>query len=127
MFRSQTLTAQTNNRNRRPTVLSFRHIQGSLGQRHDIYPQAWESDCGTYEKTTESRARAERWEHHRDRLHDRRFPALHVKRAIEDGRRTRICRVFLIHYRLSFFSCHALLSFSLHSESCSTSKLFLGA
>src|SRR5262249_34177299 len=30
--------------------------------------QAWESDCGTYEKTTESRARAERWEHPGDRL-----------------------------------------------------------
>jgi len=38
-------------------------------------PQAWESDCGTYEKTTESRARAERWEHPGDRLRDRRFPA----------------------------------------------------
>jgi hypothetical protein len=24
-----------------PTALSFGHIQGSLGQRHDIYPQAW--------------------------------------------------------------------------------------
>src|SRR5260370_10418237 len=67
------LTAQRNNRNRRPTVLSFRHIQGSLGQRHDIYPQAWESDCGTYEKTTESRARAERREHLGDRRRDRRI------------------------------------------------------
>src|SRR4029434_42381 len=38
------------------------------------YPQALESDCGTYEKTTESRARAERWEHPGDRLRDRRFP-----------------------------------------------------
>src|SRR5439155_454551 len=57
------------------TVLSFRHIQGSLGQRHDIYPQAWGSDCGTDEKTTESRSRAERWEHPGNRLRDRRFPA----------------------------------------------------
>src|SRR5215469_7064243 len=47
---------------------------GSLGQRHDMYPQAWESDCGTYEKTTESRARAERWEHPADRLRDRICP-----------------------------------------------------
>src|SRR5436190_8342321 len=39
--------------------------------RHDIYPQARESDCGTYEKTTESRARAERWEYPGDRLRDR--------------------------------------------------------
>jgi hypothetical protein len=54
---------------------SVNDIQGSLGRRHDIYPQAWESDCGTYEKTTESRARAERWEHPGDRLRDRRFPA----------------------------------------------------
>src|SRR6516165_2049176 len=73
--RSPSLTVRRNIRKRRPTVLSFRHIQGSLGQRHDIYPQAWESDCGTYEKTTESRARAERWEHPGDRLRDRRFPA----------------------------------------------------
>src|SRR5215475_821676 len=42
--------------------MSFRHNQESLAQQHDIYPQAWESDCGTYEKTTESRATAERWE-----------------------------------------------------------------
>src|SRR5438270_12997078 len=39
------------------------------------YPQAWESDCGTYEKTTESRARAKRSEHLGDRLRDRRCPA----------------------------------------------------
>src|ERR1700746_2529021 len=38
------------------------------------------------------------------------FQPLHVKRAIENGRGARICRVFPIHYRLSFFSCHALLS-----------------
>src|SRR5205807_9465445 len=38
------------------------------------------------------------------------FQPLHVERAIENGRHTRICRVFPIHYRLSFFSCHALLS-----------------
>src|SRR5215472_2203184 len=55
------------------------------------------------------------------------FQPLQVKRAIENGRRTRICRVFPIHYRLSYFSRHALLSFSLDLESCSTSKLFLGA
>src|SRR5207248_11080749 len=71
-------------------VLSFRHIQGSLGQRHDMYPQAWESDCGTYEKTTESRARAKRSEHLGDPLRDTRCPAPHVKRAIENGRRNRV-------------------------------------
>src|SRR5215469_1450155 len=48
---------------------------------------------------------------------------LHVKRAIENGRRTRICRVFPIHYRVSFFGCHAPLSFSFDFESCSTSLL----
>ena len=50
----------TNNRNRRPTVLSLRHIQGRPGQRHDIGRQATESDCGTYGKTTEMHAREER-------------------------------------------------------------------
>src|SRR6266576_107546 len=38
------------------------------------------------------------------------FQPLHVERAIENGRRNRICRVFPIHYRPSFFGCHALLS-----------------
>src|ERR1700745_1028623 len=40
------------------------------------------------------------------------FQPLHVKRAIENGRRTRIFSFFPIHYGVSFCSCHALLSFS---------------
>src|SRR5437588_5861733 len=82
-------------------VLSFRHIQGSLGQRHDIYPQAWESDCGTYEKTTESRARARRWGtgfaiedfqflHVYRAIENGRCNRVRVKRAIENGRRNRV-------------------------------------
>src|SRR5499427_876635 len=51
------------------------------------------------------------------------FQPLHVKRAIENGRRTRICRVSPIHYRVSFFGCHAPLSSSLDLETCSTSLL----
>jgi hypothetical protein len=46
---------------------------GSL--MHEFLDRTIRSDCGTYEKTTESRARAERWEHPGDRLRDRRFPA----------------------------------------------------
>jgi len=37
------------------------------------------------EKTTESRARAERWENPGDRLRDKDFQPLQVKRAIENG------------------------------------------
>src|SRR5437762_1939368 len=55
------------------------------------------------------------------------FQPLHVKRAIKNGRRTGIYRAFPIRYRRSFFSCHALLSFFLDLESCSTSKVFFGA
>src|ERR1700741_1016339 len=55
------------------------------------------------------------------------FQPVYVKRAIENGRRTRIFRVFPINYRLSFFSYYSLLSFSLNSESFWTPKLFLSA
>src|SRR6266576_3398454 len=54
------------------------------------------------------------------------FQPIHVKRAIKNGRRTGICRVSPIHYRVSFFSCHFFSPFLLHLESCSTSKISLG-
>ena len=70
-------------------VLSFRHIQGSLKQRHDIYPQAWES--------------AEHMRRRRKAVQEQNggstpgtgfaiedFQPLQVKRAIEDGRRNRV-------------------------------------
>src|SRR5215469_6557622 len=55
------------------------------------------------------------------------FQPLHAKRAIENGRRNKICRVFPIRYKRSFFSRHALYPFLSGLKSCSTPKLSFGA
>jgi hypothetical protein len=71
-------------------VLSFRHIQGSLGQRYDIYPRAWES----YAEHMRRRRKAVQEQNGRSisgtgfAIED--FQPLHVKRAIENGRCNRV-------------------------------------
>src|SRR5690349_3776984 len=54
--------------------------------KHRVSPNVHPSDCGTYEKTRESRARADRWEHPGTGFAIEDSQHLPVKRAIDDGR-----------------------------------------